>query len=367
MPSRRFSSHCRSFCQFLTPVPYGALAGFGSPRPGDRTSSSTVDRSGDGSNTLTGEMSPELERLIQLQHLESTIADARARIAAHPQRLAEAEARLAEADRVVEGAAERLKYSMEARRTVEKDAAVYQGRLTKFKDQLSAVKTNREYTAMQHEIETAQKDPGAAEEKVLERMIEIPAHRRGEAGRDRAGGAEEGGRRRKGGARHRAGRSRKDARRNLCRPRRRGCLGPAAADCRSSSRSPKCGRAWRCRWPPGTACARFLTCGCGRRRSSRCGPTTASCSATAASAFFTGCRRPLRDHRPSRSGRDPKTRGLVEAVPWGGLKNRGQVPHQNGCHPIRGETGRRSLAHNRATPGGGMHRRSSPPFSRPLG
>ena len=49
---------------------------------------------------------------------------------------------------------------------------VYQGRLTKFKDQLSAVKTNREYTAMQHEIATAQSDLGAVEEKVLERMLE---------------------------------------------------------------------------------------------------------------------------------------------------------------------------------------------------
>ena len=118
-------------------------------------------------------MSPELERLIQLQQLESTIAEARARIAAHPQRLADADARLAEAQRVVDDASHKLKEAQEARRALEKDAAVYQGRLTKFKDQLSAVKTNREYQAMQHEIETAQKDLGAAEEKVLERMIEI--------------------------------------------------------------------------------------------------------------------------------------------------------------------------------------------------
>ena len=118
-------------------------------------------------------MSPELERLIQLQHLESAIAEARTHIAAHPVRLAEADARLAEADRVVQEATQRLKDAQEARRTVEKDAAVYQARLTKFKDQLSTVKTNREYTAMQHEIETAQKDLGVAEEKVLERMLEI--------------------------------------------------------------------------------------------------------------------------------------------------------------------------------------------------
>lgn len=118
-------------------------------------------------------MSPELERLIQLQHLESAIAEARAHIAAHPQRVAEADARLAEADRVVQEATQRLKDAQKARGDSEKDAAVYQARLTKFKDQLSAVKTNREYTAMQHEIETAQKELGGAEEKVLERMMEI--------------------------------------------------------------------------------------------------------------------------------------------------------------------------------------------------
>jgi predicted nucleic acid-binding Zn-ribbon protein len=118
-------------------------------------------------------MSPELERLIQLQHIESAITEARAHITAYPQRLAEAEARLAEADRVVQEAAQRLKDAQKARGDSEKDAAVYQARLTKFKDQLSAVKTNREYQAMQHEIETAQKDLGAAEEKVLERMMEI--------------------------------------------------------------------------------------------------------------------------------------------------------------------------------------------------
>jgi len=117
-------------------------------------------------------MSPDLDRLIKLQHLESTIAEARAAIAAHPQRLADADARLDEAKRTVDSAKEQLKANHEARRTLEKDVAVYQGRLTKFKDQLSAVKTNREYQAMQHEIATAQTDLGAVEEKVLERMVE---------------------------------------------------------------------------------------------------------------------------------------------------------------------------------------------------
>jgi len=117
-------------------------------------------------------MSPDLQRLIKLQQLESTLADARATIAAHPQRLADADARLNESKQALETAKGRLKDNQEARRNLEKDVAVYQGRLTKFKDQLSLVKTNKEYQAMQHEIATAQSDLGGVEEKVLELMLE---------------------------------------------------------------------------------------------------------------------------------------------------------------------------------------------------
>ena len=117
-------------------------------------------------------MSPDLQRLIKLQQLESTLAHARATIAAHPQRLADADARLNESKQAVEAAKGRLKENQEARRNLEKDVAVYQGRLTKFKDQLSLVKTNKEYQAMQHEIATAQSDLGGVEEKVLELMLE---------------------------------------------------------------------------------------------------------------------------------------------------------------------------------------------------
>lgn len=93
----------------------------------------------------------------------------------HPDRLADADARLNEAKRGVEDAKQRLKDNQEARRALEKDAAVFQGRVSKFKDQLSEVKTNREYQAIQHEIETAHRDLGAVEEKVLEKMMDADA------------------------------------------------------------------------------------------------------------------------------------------------------------------------------------------------
>jgi predicted nucleic acid-binding Zn-ribbon protein len=117
-------------------------------------------------------MLPDLERLIQLQRMETTIAEAKAAITQHPQKLAALDARLDEAKRAVESVKEQTKANHDRRRELEKDVALYQGRLTKFKDQLMAVKTNREYQAMQHEIATAQSDLGSVEEKVLERMLE---------------------------------------------------------------------------------------------------------------------------------------------------------------------------------------------------
>jgi uncharacterized protein len=120
-------------------------------------------------------MSPDLQQLIDLQNLETAIEEAKRRIAAHPQRIADADARLAHAKEALETVRQRFKASQEARREQEKEAATFQSRLSKFKDQLSAVKTNREYQAMQLEIETAQKELGIVEERVLERMMEADA------------------------------------------------------------------------------------------------------------------------------------------------------------------------------------------------
>jgi predicted nucleic acid-binding Zn-ribbon protein len=120
-------------------------------------------------------MSPDLERLIQLQSLETAVEESRRRVAAHPQRVEEVDARLTHSRAALDDAKQRLKASQDLRRDQEKEAATYQARLSKFKDQLSAVKTNREYQAIQIETQTAQKELGVVEEKVLERMMEADA------------------------------------------------------------------------------------------------------------------------------------------------------------------------------------------------
>src|SRR4029078_12111056 len=66
----------------------------------------------------------------------------------------------------------RLAEAQNKRRAEEREVSTVQTRLAKYKDQLLEVKTNREYQAMLHEIETAQNDIKAREDRILEAMME---------------------------------------------------------------------------------------------------------------------------------------------------------------------------------------------------
>jgi predicted nucleic acid-binding Zn-ribbon protein len=114
----------------------------------------------------------DLERLIRLQKLDTAADEARRMVAAVPERLAAIDTRLDTARGAVAAARARLDENQAARRAIEKDLSVVQTRLSRFKDQLMEVKTNREYQAMQKEIETAQHEVEAFEGRVLERMLE---------------------------------------------------------------------------------------------------------------------------------------------------------------------------------------------------
>ena len=117
-------------------------------------------------------MHADLERVITLQRLDSAAHDAQRRLAEEPERLKALDRRLETAQAAVAAARQRLGDNQNARRAIEKDVAVHQGRLSKFRDQLMSVKTNVEYQAMQKEIEFAQTEVKAHEEKILERMLE---------------------------------------------------------------------------------------------------------------------------------------------------------------------------------------------------
>ena len=117
-------------------------------------------------------MNPDLDRLIKLQQLETAAEEARRKIADHPGRAHKIDERLQSARDLVSDGKARLAAAQERRRVEEKEVATVQARLAKYKDQLLELKTNREYQTMLHEIETAQNDIRAREDRVLEIMME---------------------------------------------------------------------------------------------------------------------------------------------------------------------------------------------------
>jgi predicted nucleic acid-binding Zn-ribbon protein len=117
-------------------------------------------------------MHPDLDRLIRLQRLETTAEEARRKISNHPERAQALDARLQSGREALAGVKARLAAALEKRRVDEKEVAIVQGRLAKYKDQLLEVKTNREYQAMLHEIEAAQTDIRTREDRILEIMVE---------------------------------------------------------------------------------------------------------------------------------------------------------------------------------------------------
>jgi len=117
-------------------------------------------------------MNADLERLIALQKLDNTADAARKQLASEPEHERALEARLEAARQEVAAAKDRVAANKSARAALEKDVAVQQGRLSKFREQAMAVKTNQEYHAIQHEITFAQTEVKKIEDSILERMVE---------------------------------------------------------------------------------------------------------------------------------------------------------------------------------------------------
>jgi predicted nucleic acid-binding Zn-ribbon protein len=117
-------------------------------------------------------VNPDIQHLIRLQQLDSEIEAARRRIAEIPAVQEALSKRLEEATAAVETAKQRLAASQHERKTIENEAATVQTRLSKYKGQLTELKTNKEYQTMQHEIATAEQAIRSLEDRILERMEE---------------------------------------------------------------------------------------------------------------------------------------------------------------------------------------------------
>ena len=117
-------------------------------------------------------MLPELDRLIRLQRLDTATAEAQEAVEAIPAERDALDARLQARAADLDGARRRVADHRAARQEAENALAQVQARLSRYKDQLMAVKTNKEYHAMQAEIAAAEGDVARLEDQVLEQMLQ---------------------------------------------------------------------------------------------------------------------------------------------------------------------------------------------------
>ena len=122
-------------------------------------------------------MNPDLQKLIELQQVDTRIAALRAEVAALPKEVAAIEAKLAGSKSAVEAAQAGMKADESARRKYESEIKDQQEKISKYRDQSLKVKTNQEYKALLSEIEHAEKEIARLEDKILEIMVAADARK----------------------------------------------------------------------------------------------------------------------------------------------------------------------------------------------
>jgi predicted nucleic acid-binding Zn-ribbon protein len=115
-------------------------------------------------------MNPDLERLILLQRAESELRRVEAELQEIPLKRAELEAALAGERGRLDKSREAQTQSQKARRQHEADLQDLEAKRSRYKGQLMEVKTNKEYTAMLHEIEGVEREIRGREDQILAEM-----------------------------------------------------------------------------------------------------------------------------------------------------------------------------------------------------
>jgi hypothetical protein len=124
-------------------------------------------------------MLSDVQKLLELQETDRNILRLKDEIAALPRRVAAIEQRLAGTRTTLENAKTAVKADEAARRKYETTIQDLQGKISKYRDQSLAVKTNEQYKALLAEIQFAEQDIRAQEDKILELMVNAEARERG--------------------------------------------------------------------------------------------------------------------------------------------------------------------------------------------
>ena len=118
-------------------------------------------------------MNQELRTLISLQDLEQKIAANQREITEVPARIQELQRELEDLRKSHHERAVHIQELAKRRRAAEGEVDLMRSKLSRLKDQAAAVKTNKEYAAMLHEIQGAEALIRKEEDKILEIMEEL--------------------------------------------------------------------------------------------------------------------------------------------------------------------------------------------------
>ena len=117
-------------------------------------------------------MNQDLKQLIRLQSIDLAIQELRTRIDKFPGISKALDEQLRSAQSGLESAKEKAKNNQGNRKKLESEIGSIETKISKYRDQMMAVKTNDEYRALQHEIEHAQSSIRKIEDEILNLMLE---------------------------------------------------------------------------------------------------------------------------------------------------------------------------------------------------
>lgn len=115
-------------------------------------------------------MNSDLEKLVRLHHADQELRRLEGELGQLPRARQDLDARLAGERSRLDAAKAGLDATTKARKAHEAAVQDLEGKRSKYKGQLMDVKTNKEYTAMLHEIEGVERDIRAREDQILEEM-----------------------------------------------------------------------------------------------------------------------------------------------------------------------------------------------------
>jgi predicted nucleic acid-binding Zn-ribbon protein len=120
-------------------------------------------------------MLSDIEKLLHLQQADREIRRLNEEVAALPKRVTAIEEKLAGTKSTLEKAKAAVKADEAARRKYEAAIQELQGKISKYRDQSLDVKTNEQYRALLGEIQFAEQEIRANEDKILELMVNAEA------------------------------------------------------------------------------------------------------------------------------------------------------------------------------------------------